>query len=175
MHRISTLRFITTPLLCAAAAATAIASDRADARNDCSTDGRARIVIAGVVIEPEVAADRAKARRGLMFRQSLAKDDGMLFVYATEQPRRFWTKNTRISLDIAFFDRDRRIFDIQPLEPMSTEMVISKAPAMYALEMNRGWFAANGVRVGDRMDWVDCRPLGRADVAQPVGLRGRRV
>ena len=118
-----------------------------------SLDIRVPIRVAGIQIQVEIADEPEEHSRGLMFRESMEENHGMLFVYTTEQTRGFWMKNTLIPLDIAYVDREGRIVDIQQMEPQVTDTHMSKAPMTYALEMNQGWFEANGVRVGDRIEF----------------------
>ncbi len=106
------------------------------------------IRVAGIEIQVEIADDEAERSRGLMYRQSLPANHGMLFVYPDERRLGFWMRNTLIPLDIAYLDRAGRIVDIQQMEPQTSETHYSRAPAMYALEMNQGWFAEHGVAVG---------------------------
>ncbi|MDT8369374.1 MAG: DUF192 domain-containing protein [Longimicrobiales bacterium] len=96
----------------------------------------------------EVARTEAERAEGLMYREEIAEDAGMLFVFPTPAVRSFWMQNTFIPLDIAFMDVSFRIFEIHPMEPESTEYVESAGPAHFALEVNRGWFAEHGVGVG---------------------------
>ena len=100
-------------------------------------------------IKAEVARTEAEKSRGLMFRQNLGKDEGMLFVYEKEERLSFWMKNTPLPLSIAFLDHRGRIVDIQNMAPFSLQTRISEFPAQYALEVNQGWFKANGFSVGD--------------------------
>ncbi len=109
--------------------------------------------VAGIEIRVEIAADADERQQGLMFRESLEENQGMLFVYPEQRTLGFWMKNTLIPLDIAYIDREGRIVDIQQMEPQTTETHNSAAPAMYALEMNQGWFEANGIRVGDLVEF----------------------
>ena len=109
----------------------------------------AQLIIKGRKIRVEVARTEDEKARGLMFRESLGKDEGMLFVYDQEELLTFWMKNTPIPLSIAFIDRKGKIVDIQDMEPFSLETHTSAYPARYALEMNRGWFAREGIKVGD--------------------------
>ena len=104
--------------------------------------------MAGVQINVEVAATPQQRERGLMFRDELDEKWGMLFVYDKEEPRQFWMKNTKIPLSIAFIDRGLVVRDIQDMTPMSEEMHLSKAPAIYALEVNQGWFARHHITPG---------------------------
>ena len=106
------------------------------------------IDVGGHSIKVEVAATTELRTRGLMYRDSLGADRGMLFVYPDEQMRGFWMKNTRIPLDIAFADSAGRIVWIDQMAPLDTDSTSSRYPAKYALEMNQGWFAAHGVAVG---------------------------
>ncbi len=84
-----------------------------------------------------------------MYRESLAKGSGMLFVFPDAQTRSFWMKNTFIPLDIAYLDAELRIVDIQAMEAESLESHPSALPAMFALEVPLGWFAEVGIAVGD--------------------------
>lgn len=107
------------------------------------------LTIEGKTIKVEVARTEKEQERGLMFRERMGKDEGMLFVYEREEMLSFWMKNTRLPLSIAFIDKGGRIVDIQDMEPFSLETHTSAYPARYALEMNRGWFAREGIKVGD--------------------------
>lgn len=111
----------------------------------------AELQVGGERITVEIATGSARGR-GLMHRAYLPEDHGMLFVY--RQPRRIvmWMKNTRIPLSVAFIDADGTILNIARMEPLSEQRHASRGPAMYALEMNRGWFEARGVQAGDRID-----------------------
>jgi len=100
-------------------------------------------------ITVEVADDAAERERGLMYRDRLGKNDGMLFVYPDAQERNFWMKDTRIPLSIAYLDADGRVIRIADMLPLNLEQVPSGGPAKFALEMNRGWFTTNGVKTGD--------------------------
>jgi uncharacterized membrane protein (UPF0127 family) len=114
---------------------------------------RAGLRVAGIPITVEIADDPATRSRGLMDRDSLPRDQGMLFVYSEEKLLSFWMRNTRIPLDIAFIDGNGIIVDIQSMDPYDEQSRVSRQPAMYALEMNRGWFEEQGVTVGDRVEF----------------------
>ena len=77
----------------------------------------------------------------------------MLFVYPEEQILSFWMRNTRIPLDIAFIDRNGFILEIQQMEPHDDVSHASKQPAMYALELRKGWFEDHGVEPGERVEF----------------------
>ena len=113
----------------------------------------AQIRIGGVEVTAEIADNEELRAKGLMNRDSLAENHGMLFVYGAAQVRSFWMRNTRIPLDIAFIDANGVIINIEPMEPQSDENYYSQGPMMYALEMDQGWFEANGVGPGDRLEF----------------------
>jgi len=108
-----------------------------------------KLVIKGKPLWVKVARSEEEQARGLMFRQRLDWNEGMLFVYDREKILSFWMKNTPLPLAIAFLDRRGKIIDIQDLEPFSLRVHYSAFPAQYALEVNRGWFKKNGIQVGD--------------------------
>lgn len=105
-----------------------------------------------VEVEVEIADDEAKRLKGLMGRTELAENAGMLFVFEEEQPRSFWMKNTLIPLSIAYIDAEERIIDTQEMQPLDETVHPSAGPAMYALEVNQGFFKERGVEVGDRVE-----------------------
>jgi uncharacterized membrane protein (UPF0127 family) len=108
-------------------------------------------------VRVEVAATPETRERGLMYRESLVEDEGMLFIYPDAAPRWFWMKNTKIPLSIAYADRAGRIVRILDMEPGIGKSVDrlpqypSGDPAMYALEMRRGWFRSKGIVEGDSL------------------------
>ena len=119
-----------------------------------ASDGRPPLSVASILVghqrvTVEVAATPSARRRGLMHRESLPDDRGMLFIFPEEKLLTFWMKDTRIPLSIAFAREDGTIVRIADLEPRSERPVSSRSPARYALEMNRGWFARHGVLEGD--------------------------
>jgi uncharacterized protein len=109
------------------------------------------VTIAGEELLIEVVDEPETRRLGLMNREELAERHGMLFVFETSEPRSFWMKNTYIPLSIAYLDAQMTIREIHAMEPLSLEPVRSRAPARYALEVNRGAFERLGIGVGDRL------------------------
>jgi hypothetical protein len=112
------------------------------------------LTVGGHRITVELARDPDERSRGLMFRQSLPPDHGMLFLFSSEEVQAFWMRNTVIPLSIAYADASGRIVRIADLEPLDERPVTSIAPARYALEMNRGWFAAHSVVAGDAITGI---------------------
>jgi uncharacterized membrane protein (UPF0127 family) len=102
----------------------------------------------------ELASTPDQWYRGLMHREHLGDDEGMLFVYPDSQPRSFWMKNTFIPLSVGLFDADRRLVEILHLDPPRSVMqvtlpvTVSQRPARYALEVRQGWFADHAIAVG---------------------------
>lgn len=109
----------------------------------------------------EVAATIPTRTTGLMNRFSLRPDHGMLFVFDSPQPQAFWMRNTYIPLSIAFIGADGRILNIEDMAPRSDNTHPSRGPALYALEMKKGWFAERGIRAGDRVEGLDKAPKPR--------------
>ena len=89
---------------------------------------------------------------GLMFRESLDINSGMLFIFDEVDQQSFYMKETKIPLDIAFIREDGIIESIKQLEPYDETPVTSEGEVLCALEVNRGWFAENNVEVGDEID-----------------------
>lgn len=101
--------------------------------------------------EVEYAKTFEQRAQGLMFRKTLCEDCGMFFKFSSPKYAGMWMKNTFVPLDVAFIDRNGVITDIKPLTPHSLESVGSSKEVLYALEMNQGWFAGNGIHVGDQV------------------------
>jgi uncharacterized membrane protein (UPF0127 family) len=106
----------------------------------------------------EVATTPDQRSVGLMNRFSLKPDHGMLFVFERNEPLTFWMKNTYIPLSIAFIAPDGRIVNIEDMKPQTEETHYSSGPAMYALEMKKGWFAERGIGPGAVVKGIPGRP-----------------
>lgn len=110
------------------------------------------------VARVEVAADPASREHGLMGRDILPPDTGMLFAYGGDRSLGFWMKNCRSPLAAAFMDREGRILNIEEMAPgdglpeEDLPRYFSRGAARYVLEMEGGWFARKGIRPGDRAD-----------------------
>lgn len=104
-----------------------------------------------VTVRVEVADTEERRTRGLMFRQHLPEGRGMWFIFEEDQILSFWMKNTLIPLSIAYVRSDGTIVDILPMVPGDLSPIQSSRAARYALEVPRGWFEKQGIRVGDRV------------------------
>jgi len=102
-------------------------------------------------IVAEVAATTEQRTTGLMYRFSLKPDHGMIFVFDKAEPQGFWMKNTFIPLSIAFIGSDGRILNVADMVPQDERTHWSNGPALYALEMRKGWFAERGIGPGDQV------------------------
>lgn len=117
----------------------------------CENGGTYELRIRDVRLEVEVADTPETRTRGLMFRENLPENGGMLFVFPESRRRSFWMKNTLVPLSIAYIREDWVILEIYEMEPQSLEAVPSRNPARYALEVNQGFFAEHGIEPGSRV------------------------
>lgn len=104
--------------------------------------------IGPVRVSAELAATPASRQQGLMGRQNLLADHGMLFVFPVETTTCFWMRNTPLPLSIAFIDSEGRIVNIANMQPMTETSHCPQSPVLYALEMQQGWFSDNGIKPG---------------------------
>ena len=114
--------------------------------------------INGNKITAEVATTTTTRATGLMNRFSLKPDHGMLFVFRYPQPLSFWMKNTYVALSIAYIDERGKIIDILDMAPQTESLNPSSGPALYALEMKKGWFKDKGIAVGASVNGLDKAP-----------------
>lgn len=113
------------------------------------TENRRNILVGGIPMTVEINDSPVKRTRGLMFRDRLDWNEGMLFVFEREDTLSFWMRNTSIPLSIAFVNKEGVIIDIQDMRPFDQTAHKSRGSALYALEVNKGWFETNGVEAGD--------------------------
>jgi uncharacterized membrane protein (UPF0127 family) len=102
-------------------------------------------------LEVEIPNNLRDFNKGLMFRESLENNKGMLFIFETVGQYAFYMKNTTIPLDVAFVTEEGIVDSIKELEPNNEEPVSSDGQVLFAIEANRGWFAENNVEVGDEI------------------------
>lgn len=100
----------------------------------------------------EIADDDYERETGLMYRESMEYDQGMLFIFDNEEPRGFYMKNTYIPLDLIFLDSQNKIVSISKnAKPQSQETIPSGVPAQYVLEVNAGLADEWDLNVGDSL------------------------
>lgn len=109
------------------------------------------IKVGSHALRVEVAATDAERQKGLMFRERLGRNDGMLFVFDEPAYHSMWMRNTLIPLSVAFVDAKGEILNVLDMEPHSPETRMAAGPASYAIETNKGWFAERGLQAGDRV------------------------
>jgi len=109
------------------------------------------------LIRAEVASDFSTRARGLMHRTSLPPNGGMLFIFDEAGAQCMWMKNTLIPLSVAFIDDGGTIINIADMRPQTEDSHCASRPARYALEMNRGWFTARGIKPGMRLGGIPAR------------------
>ena len=111
--------------------------------------GEAKLEIGKQRLTVEIALRPEEQMAGLMNRDALDPDRGMLFVFPTPKQASFWMHNTSIPLDLAFLDADGVILEIIPLVPFEEKRVLSQSSKVsYALEVTRDWFASRGLKAG---------------------------
>jgi uncharacterized membrane protein (UPF0127 family) len=118
--------------------------------------GEPRVRLAGDWFEVELATTPEKQSLGLMFRDQMDDDHGMLFIFPSESRRSFWMKNTRIALDIFYFDNELKLVSVsENTPPCRTERCPSypsAGPARYVLELNAGKAKQLDVQKGDLLE-----------------------
>lgn len=110
-----------------------------------------QVKVAGNALRVEVVATTEQRSRGLMFREKLGKNDGMLFVFDDPGYHSMWMKNTPLPLSVAFIDGDGRILNVADMEPGTLDPHTAAGPARYAIETHKGWFASHRVGAGDKV------------------------
>jgi hypothetical protein len=107
-----------------------------------------------VTIDIEKADNDLERGFGLMFRRSMAENQGMLFLFDQPDIQNFWMKNTLIPLDILYVDEAQKIITIhENTKPLSEAQIPSGGPAKYVVEVIGGFCKKHGVKVGDSIEW----------------------
>jgi uncharacterized membrane protein (UPF0127 family) len=124
----------------------------------CAGASQPWVEVGGQRYAIELADDDAERARGLMFRDAMANDHGMLFIHDAQEPQAYWMKNTKIALDILYFDDGRKLVaqqrDVPPCSlGDACPSYPSDAPARYVLELNAGEAARLGLKEGAKMNF----------------------
>ncbi len=144
-------------MVCVKAPSTS-ASDAVDLflRPDAQLEIRTTASVTPIRLTVEVADEKAEQDRGLMNRRLAGDEEGMLFVYPKAAPRIFWMHDTPVSLDMLFFDSDRRLVAlIAHAEPFSDRLLKSRVPAQYVLEVSAGFADRHAVRLGAQFRFLE--------------------
>lgn len=128
----------------------ACCSDSSSGPPDTTPSTTNTVTLNGATVKVAIAATRASRTQGLMGVTQMAADSGMLFVFSYDSQRPFWMKDTPIPLSIAFLDANKKVIFMADMTPNTTDVVgwLNAGPMRYAIEVNRGWFAAHGVTLG---------------------------
>jgi uncharacterized protein len=117
-----------------------------------------------VVFQVEIADTPAKREMGLQYRRELARDRGMIFLFAAESPQTFWMKNTPIPLDMVFINREHKIVGVvEQAVPFSLDSRSVGVPSQFVLEINGGLAKKLGIETGDsvRFDGIQAAPVAK--------------
>ncbi|OVZ58769.1 hypothetical protein CDO44_13770 [Pigmentiphaga sp. NML080357] len=106
------------------------------------------------LIHAEVASTPQTREKGLMFREQLGANQGMLFIFEVPGTQCMWMRNTLVPLSVAFIADDGTIANIEDMAPKTEDSHCAVRPVRYALEMERGWFAKRGLKAGSRIDGI---------------------
>ncbi len=117
--------------------------------------------ILGHPLLAEVAYTPMSRTKGLMYRDSLGENNGMLFVFPKPDRYSMWMLNTKIPLSVAFIDNKGVILNIADMTPHTKNAHGSVGLAKYALEMNQGWFSAKGIKAGQKVDGLMTAPAAK--------------
>lgn len=114
--------------------------------------------VGGQSVRADIANTEATRQTGLMYRQKMGKQEGMLFVFPDIGYHAMWMRNTLIPLSVAYTNERGVILSIHEMQALTEVAHQSAGPARYALEMNAGWFSANKVTVGETIKGLDKAP-----------------
>jgi uncharacterized membrane protein (UPF0127 family) len=119
---------------------------------------RQQFQIGTYLIDAELARTAEERQRGLMFRESLAENQGMMFQFSQTDQYCMWMKNTLIPISIAFIDEQGKIINIEEMQANSEQTTCAKSKARYALEMNKGWYRQREIKVGQQIQGLPLTP-----------------
>jgi uncharacterized membrane protein (UPF0127 family) len=122
------------------------------------------LTLQGHKLTVEVAATGVERQQGLMYRDHLAANRGMIFVYPDVAIRHFWMKDTRVPLSIAFADAKGKVLKIADMRPLNTDHTSSLYPVKYALEVNEGWFDEHEIKKGVVLEGLAELPMPESGV-----------
>lgn len=107
------------------------------------------------LIKAEVANDFGTRMQGLMMREKMAPNEGMLFIFPSAETQCMWMKNTLLPLSVAFIDEQGAILNIEDMKPQTENSHCSVKAARYALEMNLGWFKGKNIKPGAKITGLE--------------------
>jgi len=113
-------------------------------------------------IQAQVAQTPQQREIGLMFREEMPTNDGMLFVFEEPGVQCFWMRNTLLPLSVAFVADDGSIVNLDDMKPMTENSHCSRKPVRFVLEMNQGWFAKRGIKSGSVLSGTPFKPAAKS-------------
>jgi len=119
---------------------------------------KSQVKVGAHALKVEVAAEEEQRMQGMMYRRSMGAEEGMLFIFDEPAYHSMWMKNTLIPLSVAFIDKDGVILNILDMEPQTLDSHMAAGPAVYAIETNKGWFAAKKIKPGDKVTGLPKAP-----------------
>ncbi len=153
MYRLKTMRKFISILFVVSAGLALSACDKHKSASTTNDDTLFEMKIGNVPFKAEIALTDEEKMRGLMFRESMPENNGMIFVYNTPIRASFWMKNTLIPLDIGFFDKNGVLTEVRKLYPQNLDSVkSSRSDILYCIEMNAGWFEKNKINSATKLD-----------------------
>jgi len=118
-----------------------------------TVEDRFPVKVGDRMVQMQLAAQPDEMQKGLMYRQSMGAEEGMLFLFRSPQQMNFWMHDTYLPLDIGYFDPKGELKEIYAMYPRDERTVSSLAQNLqFALEMNQGWYKQAGVKSGARLD-----------------------
>ncbi len=141
-------RILLLPLLLLALVSTACGDDAVGV----TASDRATVVVSSgqssTKVKVEIASTEKQREQGLMLRQSMHDDAGMLFLFPADTTVGFWMRNTYLPLDIAYIDASGKVLEVRKAQPLDETALTPKGPYRYTLEVNQGWFERHGFGPG---------------------------
>ena len=139
---------------------------------DANKDTYFPISVGSQVAYLQLALNKQERRKGLMFREKLKPNHGMLFIFETPRKQHFWMRNTEIALDIGYFNASGQLKEIYKLYPHDETSVSShRDDIKFAIEMNQNWYELNGIGIDAQIDQAALREAVRRRGIIPSVLR----
>jgi hypothetical protein len=120
----------------------------------CAAENPKKICFKDTCVSVEIADNEISRSQGLMFRESLAQDSGMLFIFPSEDIYSFWMKNTKIDLDMIWLNKDLQVVEIKSFVPVCERpdcpSYIPRFKAKFVLEVNAGFSEIHKIKINDK-------------------------
>ena len=121
--------------------------------NPLGSDHYFDLAIEGKSLKVQLAIEAEELRRGLMYREDLGENEGMIFIYSIPQRMTFWMRNTSLPLDVGFISSNGVLQEFYSLYPYDETSVVSRGEKLqFALELNQNWFQKNDINRGASLD-----------------------